>query len=125
MHDILILGFYIIYYEPTKQNIMILGKKKHKHILQGISHIIHGAQNQICLRPTLAHNTVRFQQCTCKTQEKWCWNVNRAKQMKCLCLFHTPTKQNDVVLRALSFVHLNGEMIKAKDCSLILMAKKS
>ena len=56
MHDILILGFYIINYIMTPRNKIIWSWEKHKHILQGISHIIYGAQNQICLRPTLAHN---------------------------------------------------------------------
>ena len=56
MHDILILGFYIINYIMTPRNKIIWSWEKHKHILQGISHIIYGAQNQICVRPTLAHN---------------------------------------------------------------------
>ena len=77
-----------------------------------------------CARRSPTICTVRFKQCTCMQNAEVVLECNRAKQMKCLCLFHTPTKQKDV-LRALSFVHLNGETIKAKDCSLILTVKKS
>jgi hypothetical protein len=100
--------------------------KKNINIYYRVYLISYMEHKYACARRSPTICTVQFQQCTCmQNAGEVVLECNRAKQMKCLCLFHTPTKQKGVVLRALFFVHLNGEMIKAKDWSLILMAKKS
>ena len=79
MHDILILGFYIINYIMTPRNKIIWSWEKHKHILQAghISYHIWSTKSNMpapVARPQYARYGFSSAH-ACKTQEKWCWNV--------------------------------------------------